>query len=349
MQFHHAGYRIKGFYRLADYALRWGMASSEASRRLKILAFWERHGLAATMEAFEVSRRTLYGWRKRYREGAGQPASLEAASRAPRHRRRRLWPAAVIAEIKRLRRVHPNLGAAKLHPALVRFCAERGWPCPSVRTIARLIADQPGGLRRRPQRAGRNRTPVRRTKRVHKPSAFRATYPGHCVALDTIERFHEGMRRYVISFTDLDSHFGFALATSSHTSQAAAGFFELARTAFPVPIHTVLTDNGSEFACEFAQALGAQGLAHWHIWPRTPKMNAHAERFNRTLQEEFIDYHEALLFTDLLAFNDKLLDYLLWFNDERPHYSLDQHPPIWCLIRASPQCNMCWPHPNNRD
>ena len=36
---------------------------------------------------------------------------------------------------------------------------------------------------------------------------------------------------------------------------------------------------------------------HWHTYPRTPKMNAHVERFNRTIQEEFIDYHEQLLIT----------------------------------------------------
>ena len=34
---------------------------------------------------------------------------------------------------------------------------------------------------------------------------------------------------------------------------------------------------------------------HWHTYPKTPKMNAHVERFNRTLQEEFLDYHEDLL------------------------------------------------------
>lgn len=161
---------------------------------------------------------------------------------------------------------------------------------------------------------------------MHKPKDFHASYPGECIALDTIERFYDGMRRYLITLTDLNSYFGFALATSRHTSHAAAQFFTLATTVFPLPITTVLTDNGSEFTRDFTQALGVQGLNHWHTYPRTPKMNAYAERFNRILQEEFVDYHEALLFTDLLTFNDRLFDYLLWFNGERPHYSLDRYP-----------------------
>jgi transposase InsO family protein len=36
---------------------------------------------------------------------------------------------------------------------------------------------------------------------------------------------------------------------------------------------------------------------HWHTYPKTPKMNAYVERFNRTIQEEFIDYHQELLIT----------------------------------------------------
>ena len=52
-------------------------------------------------------------------------------------------------------------------------------------------------------------------------------------------------------------------------------------------------------------------------------MNAHAERFNRTLQEQFVDYQEDLLFDDLAAFNQKLADWLLAYNTVLPHHSPD--------------------------
>ena len=44
----------------------------------------------------------------------------------------------------------------------------------------------------------------------------------------------------------------------------------------------------------------------------------YAERFNRTLQEEFVDYHEELLFTDTAAFNDRLWEHLQWHNGKIP-------------------------------
>ena len=51
MRVQHVGHKIKGFYRLADYALRWGMIATDAQRRWEILRFWQRHGAAATSEA----------------------------------------------------------------------------------------------------------------------------------------------------------------------------------------------------------------------------------------------------------------------------------------------------------
>ena len=49
----------------------------------------------------------------------------------------------------------------------------------------------------------------------------------------------------------------------------------------------------------------SMGLLLW-TYPKSPRMNAHCERFNRTIQEQFADRHEEPLFTDLELFNQKL-------------------------------------------
>jgi hypothetical protein len=49
------------------------MICESAEQRLKVLHFWDRHGLKATQEAFGVSRRTLFAWRARLRQGAVSP------------------------------------------------------------------------------------------------------------------------------------------------------------------------------------------------------------------------------------------------------------------------------------
>jgi transposase InsO family protein len=98
----------------------------------------------------------------------------------------------------------------------------------------------------------------------------------------------------------------------------------LALSLLPNTPQTLLSDNGSEFEADFARTLEKHGIERWYTCPKTPKMNAHAERFNRTIQESFVDYHEDLLFTDLAVFNRKLADWLVFYNTERPHHAPGQ-------------------------
>lgn len=276
----------------------------------------KKWGLAATVEAFGISRRSLYLWKRQRTEGGGRLEALNERSKRP----------------TRLCTDHPNLGPEKVAILLRAFCTERRLPSPAESTVARIIADAPDRMRLCPVRVRRDGRliPRKRVRPTRKPAHFVATHPGHCGAFDTIERFVEGRRRYILTFTDLYSRFGLAWATTSHASAAAQGFFLLVRQLFPDPIDHVLTDNGSEFMKHFDAELRRLHQAHWHTDPKTPRMNPHEERFNRTLKEEFVDFHEdALLEPE--RFNEPLLDYLLWFNGERPHWALGLKSPIQFL------------------
>lgn len=116
--------------------------------------------------------------------------------------------------------------------------------------------------------------------------------------------------------------------------------------ALPHKAEKALTDNGSEFKLEFDRILKEHDIKHWHTYPRTPKMNAHCERFNRTIQEEFVNHNLHLLFNDLPAFNDKLADYLTWYNAKRPHKSLGMKAPIPYLLDHLnlEECKTGWTH-----
>ena len=71
---------------------------------------------------------------------------------------------------------------------------------------------------------------------------------------------------------------------------------------------------GSEFKGVFNQTIRRMGLTHYWTYPKSPKMNAHIERFNYTIQEPFIDEHENWLFTDFDLFNRKLADWIVAYN-----------------------------------
>ncbi len=326
------------------------MITEKAKERCRVLAFWEKYGTEATEEAFKVKRRTLFNWQKLLAQGQGKLESLNSRSRAPKAKRKRLWDDRIIAEIKRLRFDHPNLGKEKLYPLLLEYCRKLKLKCPGEKTIGRLIADL-GGLRIFPQKLtflGKVKK-VNRLKVTRKPKDFKALYPGHCVAFDSIEKHIHGSRRYVITFEDIFTRFSFAWSTTSHASLAAKEFFELCLKIFPFSFVFVLTDNGSEFKKHFDAEIRRLHMTHYHTYPRTPKMNAHLERFNRTIQEEFVDYHISDLLTPTI-FNKKLMEYLAFYNTERVHFAFaNKQSPVQFMLSLSAnqlpkECKSGWPH-----
>jgi len=241
---------IKGFVTAYNRAVRYAyMITETALKRFKILEHWKKYGLDSVMNAFGTKRRTLFLWKKTLDENGSKIESLNLKSRAPKQKRKRIWNEHIIEEIKRLRDVHPNLGKEKIYPLLLDFADASGLDkCPKPKTIGRIIADL-GGLRTSPQKLshfGKLRK-VNRQKVLRKPKDLVAGYPGHVLALDSIEKQRDGRRMYVLTAIDVFTRTAFAIATKSHSSRTFAHFFYLVIQMFPYEIRNVLTDNGSEF------------------------------------------------------------------------------------------------------
>jgi transposase InsO family protein len=325
----HCRYRgIKGFVTIYNRAVRYAyMITKTALKRVRILDHWKHHGMKSTIDAFEVSERTLWDWKGRLDNGGGKPESLNPRSKAPKEKRKRLWDFRILEEIKRLRGadVHPNLGAEKLYPLLLDFCDTSGITgCPKPSTIERLITDM-GGLRTFPQKVthfGKVKR-ANRQKVLRKPKDLIPAYPGHVMALDTIEKQRNGRRMYILTAIDIYTRTTFSIATRSHSSKTFAHFFFLIMKMFPYEIKNVLTDNGSEFKLHLSALLTKNKITHYHTYPKTPKMNAHCESFNGTIQEEFVDYHVNLLFDDTTKFNEKMKVYVEFYNTKRVHCAFD--------------------------
>lgn len=327
---------VYGSRTLQENALRFAyMITDVAKKRVSILAFWKKHGIEATEEAFQVKERTLFLWQKKLKDKKGKLEALNNGSRVPKKKRKRRYDYRIVEEIQRLRDVHPNLGEKKLYPLLSEYCMAQALSCPKPSTIGRIIKDK-GGMRTIPQRitgTGRIR-PYKKEEVLRKPKDITATHPGHLVALDTIEFVLHGLRFYIITAEDIYSRFSFAWATRSHASKAAEDFFCMWQKVFPYQTTFVLTDNGSEFKKHFSTRLEELQITHYHTYPRCPKMNAHMERFNRTIQEEFVYHYRTLLFNDINVFNERLVDWLLFYNVKRVHYAFgNKLSPVQFLVQ----------------
>jgi transposase InsO family protein len=92
------------------------------------------------------------------------------------------------------------------------------------------------------------------------------------------------------------------------------------------PVRVLLTDNGSEFAGRFDAACRRHAMVRYYSRPRRPTDNPECERFNQTLQREWLDIGNESL--DVSELNRTLAEWLATYNSVRPHHSLGLRTPL---------------------
>jgi transposase InsO family protein len=109
---------------------------------------------------------------------------------------------------------------------------------------------------------------------------------------------------------------------------------------YQIKFQEVLTDNGPEFGPKgsskkmehpFERMLIEMGIKHRYIRPYRPQTNGKAERFWRTIEE---DLFENTNFDSLDEMKEELLQYLYYYNHERPHQGINGLAPIKFLEKC---------------
>jgi transposase InsO family protein len=309
---------------------------TEVERRVKILKFWDKHGEKATTDAFGVSRRTLYRWQRVLKQSKGKLPALDPKSTAPLGRRKRVYDPAYLEAILTLRRDHHRIGKKKIAVFLHVSESYAGRTLSDLKSRGLLPAYRHVSLS---GKTGRmiERHPVYR-KKIRRPKEKRG------IEIDTIVRFTDGIKRYVYTAIDVQRKFAFAGAYTNHSSASATDFLGKLREVAPFSITEIQSDNGSEFAHLFRDACATLRITHYHTYPHSPKMNGTIERFNRTLSEDCIMRYRSVLRDDLLRFNTLLVEWLLWYNLERPHESLGMRSPMQYIVStlSERECQRWW-------
>jgi transposase InsO family protein len=293
--------------------------SREARRRLEWMIWYEeRRNAALTARHFGISRQCFHEWKKAFDEK--HLRTLESKSRAPQHVRQKEITREEECRVIALREAHIRWGKEKIVRLYERAYGTRISSWKVQYTI------QKHGLYYHPKKnqltqAKRKRAKAKRriTELTTKP------FPGFLVALDTVVFFVNGTKRYVFTAIDTVSKIAFARMYTTKSSKNAADFVKRFAYLLDYELWNAGHDNGSEFKKHFQKAITDLKLRDWWSRPHTPKDNPVNERFNRTLQDEFVAMGH--LTDDTARFNKELTEWLIEYTFVRPHQSLGYQTP----------------------
>ncbi len=114
-------------------------------------------------------------------------------------------------------------------------------------------------------------------------------------------------------------------------ARTATAFLEALIARAPFTIKAIQVDGGSEFKADFETFCQQREIRLFVLPPRSPKLNAHVERAQRTHREEFynvIDWPDSITTLRRLLRQQELV-----YNTVRPHQSLGYLTPLAFLQR----------------
>ena len=296
------------------------------SREQIVLRFQAGQKPAEIAAAFAISVRTVYKWLKRHAdEGLN---GLDNRASTPGHSPYGYlagWDA-VIIRLRQLRLTAHEIAQALKFPrssvshALKRLGLNRRDRLDPPQPVRRYEREKPGDL-------------------IHldikKLGRFAAV--GHRITGHHNRTRSRGLGYdYVHVAIDDHSRAAYVEVLEDEKGETCAGFLARATQWFArlgVTVRRVMTDNGVGYVSRvFAETARNLGQRHIRTRPYTPKTNGKAERFIKTLQDEWA---YALPCPSSKARNTDLKRWLNIYNCERPHGGINMTTPISRIMPKS--------------
>lgn len=148
----------------------------------------------------------------------------------------------------------------------------------------------------------------------------------------------ENKKLYLVCVIDDYSRIAWAELVPDITSLtvmfAALKCLNILSDHYEIKFEEILSDNGPEFGPKtskvksnhpFERMLMELGIVHRYTRPYRPQTNGKVERFWRTLEDDLLRDTD---FDSQEELKEELLQYLYYYNHERPHQGIDGKKPI---------------------
>ena len=301
--------------------------SLPAQLKLEWIIFYNtvgKHNTKLTANQFSISRKTLHKWLKRFNET--NLKTLEEKTRKPKKLRGWMVSYAEEERIINLRKKNMEFGKKKLKRIYLRDYGENI----STWKIERVIRKH----NLYPDKVKHNKIVEKRRKsepkiRIHtvKDQIKQIKEFGFLWHIDAIIIWWYGQRRIIFTAIEDITKIAFARVYPTNSSVYAEDFLKRLMYLVEGRVDIMHQDNGSEFKGAFEKACSKLNILQVYSRPYTPKDNPALERFNSTIQYEWLEYSEVGL-DNILEANLDLTTWLVKYNSYRPHETLDYDTPL---------------------
>ncbi len=308
--------------------------SSDGRLRLEWIAFYYTVGkenITTTAFHFGISRKCLRRWVQRF--DRSNAYCLEEKSKRPKRVREWMVTAKEEKQIIILRKENMELGKQKLKVLYQNRYNQKitTWKIERVIRKHKLFQEK---KKKRVYTVGKTKQP---RIRIHTMKE-----PGRLWHTDSILIWWYGQRRVIFTALDDKTKLGFARVYPTASSQNGADFLRRLRYLSENKLSVIHSDNGSEFAKHFSDTCEQLSIQQIFSRPHTPKDNPCLEKFNHTVQREWLDFSEVGL-DDIAEANVDLTEWLVKYNSIRPHQALDYKTPLEYASTLTPQLVLITP------
>jgi transposase InsO family protein len=266
-----------------------------------------------------ISRRTAHKWLGRYQ--AEDPASLQDRSSRPRRHPQATpveWQEMILL-LRRTKMTGPQIARDLKRP---RATVARVLKRAGLERLRKLEPKEPENRYQHRHPGDLLHFDVKKLGRI-------SGYYGHRITGDRRRQRKGAGWDYVHVAIDDRTRIAYAEVLRDETGVTSAAFLRRAVAWFRtlgIRIRRILTDNGSGYIGRcFAHEVERLRLVHKRTRPYRPRTNGKAERFIQTLIREWA-YGVAYLTSEVRA--RVLPRWLRYYNQRRPHGSLDGLPPL---------------------
>jgi Integrase core domain len=273
-------------------------------------------------KAHDTDRRTFLKYYNRYKQ-SGNAQDLLPRKRGPKYKTRRPVKFIENKVIELRKKGNSKLEIVNiLKPSLHKFT-------PSASGVYNIC-----------KRYGLNRLTPKMKQNKRKIIKEKMGQLGHidCHYLSKSVIRGKSQKLYLVCIIDDYSRLAWAEVVKDITSLtvmfAALKCMNILHDQYHLKFEEILSDNGPEFGPKdskqkhghpFERMLMELGIKHRYTKPYRPQTNGKVERFWRTLEDDLIRETD---FDSLEELKDELLQYLYYYNHQRPHQGIEGKTPV---------------------